>query len=203
MTLEDMKGLENQKKQSDYLVSKRLMDTLQSSWEEAINWEEGKKYPNRFAYDLIASWNREVVLDHINNFNKTEQLAVRLINIAYEEDEWKIWIILGGFSWLSKKLALSLISSKYQCEDEVIFNSHSFKWLDYEVAYRLAMKGVLHDKFWVLNISKDDFVWINEDQWQELIKLSKDRYISNKKFKRELEEERKRERDNLERDNRE
>ena len=192
MEIEKTNNLENQKKKSDYKVSKELMENLENFWEESIDWGEGKKYPNRFAYDLIENGDWDIVLDHIENFNKTEQLATKLINSAYEDGEkWKIWKILSKFTWLSKILALSLISSKFLCASKVAAEIKSFKWLDYEVAKRLAMKGVLHQHFVSYerdehDLSNNDFIWIDENQRQELIKLSKDRLDSNNKFKRSM-----------------
>jgi len=208
MELEEVKNPLNVKKKSDYMVSKELTETLNSFWEDSIDWSNGKKYPNRFAYNLIENEDREIVLNHIENFSKTEQLAVSLIDAANLEDKSKIWIILWKFSWLSKKLALSLISSKYQCEEEVILYRSNFKWLDYEVAKRLAMKGILHEYFVSYDggehyLSKDNFIWIDENQWQDLIKLSKSRSDSNRIFKETIEEERRAEKNNSIRDNRE
>ena len=192
MEIEKRNVSESQENKSDYKLSKELMKTLENFWEESINWKDGEKYPNKFAYDLIENGDWDIVLNHIDNFNKTEQLAVRLINDVHENGEKrKIRLILSKFSWLSKNLALTLISSKFLCASMVAEEIVNFKWLDYEVAKRIAMKGVLHKYFvsyeWKEHyLSIANFTWIDENQWKELIKLSKDRYESNEKFKREM-----------------
>lgn len=196
MGIEKTSNLENQKKKSDYKVSKELMETLENFWEESIDWNEGKKYPNKFAYDLIENGDEEIILDHPKNFNLTEKLVKKLIDTYYEYDKSRITNILSISSWLSKNLALELISSKYQSYEAVMENLESFKWLDYEVARRLALKGAFHiydrlplenqEKYW-----KEHFIWIDDNQWQDLLKLSKSRHDSNKRFKRNEIEERK------------